>query len=389
MRYECREYGVIYRCALLRAALLWAVTTTVGVATAAEAQSNEFSVVRLSVGAGETSLLIADLNGDAHPDLAIASEREGTVAIRLGDGAGGLRKASRYGAGVNPTGLANADFNADGVQDLVVANHEQSYATVLLGEGGGRYGTQPLRVLLDVAPHPHRVAAADLNGDKKIELIADSRDKRGLFAVSADGAGGFVSPGTAIGVSGAPYLGFALGDLNSDNRLDIVTPNRDALSVLLNSGRAEVSFSMGQALPMPGAFAVGVGDFDGDGHLDVIAASERDGANVAVFLGDGKGEFGLSAVARLAVAPGAKTLAVGDTDGDGRSDAVVCSWNASATLISLRGTQLTATALPLGDVQAPWGLAMGDLNQDGRDDIVISDGEGDVANAYLTKGRHP
>jgi hypothetical protein len=168
----------------------------------------------------------ADADGDGNLDVVSAGEQ---LAVLLGDGAGGLRPGARVAAGEYPSDLAFADLNADGALDVVIANHDVHYVTVLLADGDGGLAPaahSPLAV--DVDPHPHAVGLADLDGDGRVDLLVDhsprGRRTEGLRSdaggvlvmpgLPEQDGGRFESPGTVFESGGAPYRGFALGDLD-------------------------------------------------------------------------------------------------------------------------------------------------------------------------------
>ncbi len=77
-----------------------------------------------AAGTSATSVAIADLNGDARPDLATANSSSGSVTVLLGNGSGGFTPApgSPFAAGSGPFSVAIADLNGDGKPDLATAN---------------------------------------------------------------------------------------------------------------------------------------------------------------------------------------------------------------------------------------------------------------------------
>lgn len=192
-----------------------------------------FNAQTLTLGVGQKALLTTDVNVDGKPDLLVVNEAKHSLLVFYGDGKGGLQRAIEMPAGANPTSLAAADVNGDGKPDVVIANHETDYISVLLAQAGGGF-SRPKQVKLEVNPHPHAVHLADINGDSHPDLLVDNRDHHGVLLLAGKGDGSFVSPGINIKVGGDPYLGFAIGDINGDNALDIVTPNERALGIASN-----------------------------------------------------------------------------------------------------------------------------------------------------------
>lgn len=81
---------------------------------------------------------------------------------------------------------------------------------------------------------------------------------------------------------------------------------------------------------------------------------------------------------------GAKNVAVGDINGDRLSDALVTTWSSDALIVLGDETDFRSVRVPLGSVQNPWGVAVADFNEDGKDDFVLADGVGNQATVYLS-----
>lgn len=333
---------------------------------------------QLDLATGEKALLAADFNGDGRVDLAVAEEARGRVAILLNSDAGAFAPPRYAEAGANPTALAAVDFNGDGALDLAVANHERLEITLLEGDGAGGFAASSFSPLpIETQPHSHMIAAADMTGDGRADLIVDSRDRYGLYVLAGREGGGFDAPGQPIDVGGAPYRGFAIGDLNGDGVADLAAPNANAVAVLFNDGGEEL-LAVAAALPFDRPFAVAIADFDGDGAADVAAAGEDRSAGVRIFRNS---ETGFEVVASFPLIGGAKQLEAGDVDGDGAADLLATSWGGEA-LVVLGGESPRATSLPLTGLRAPWGGAFGDFDGDGRDEIAVADGETGRVNIF-------
>ncbi len=329
-----------------------------------------------------TALAAADLNRDGHLDLVTAKEPE--LSILLGNGEGSLRMFRRVNAGQQPDDLAIADINGDGLVDILVANHDTQHLTIVLGDGQGTFqpaANSPLQI--DVRPHPHAVRVADLDGDGILDLVIDNREAEGLLILRGLDGGRFETPGMFIGVGGDPYRGMAIGDINGDGKPDLVTPNPGEIGVLINRTGDDMAFTQAPPVLAETPFAIGLGDFNGDGALDILAASDEGSSRVELFFGDGSGGFEGGENASFQVARGGKNLVVGDFNGDGLQDAAIASYRSSDVLVLLGGrSELQTGILPGGE--HPWGLAAGDFDGDGKDDLVITDDASFQAKIFLT-----
>jgi hypothetical protein len=344
----------------------------------------EFTEQCLEVASGEVALALVDVDSDGLRDLLVASQSASEVIVFPGNGRGSFENPSAFDAGSNPTDFTAADLNGDALIDLAVANHETSYVTLLIGDGRGGFrqaDNSPFAV--NVRPHPHAVDLQDLDRDGRIDLVVDDRTGEGLLVFRGTGGGDFESEGIVVPVGGDPYRGFAIADLNADGGLDIVTPNPQSVGISLADETKDIAFRQLPALAASSPFAVVVADLNQDGHPDIVAASESGSTNVDVFFGDGTGAFQKSAASSFQMSSGAKDIAAGDINGDGFEDVLVTSW--SSDVLVLLGGDDKVTATRVSGVTNPWGVAIADVNGDGKADFAIADGEAATVHLYTSR----
>ena len=342
--------------------------------------SSQSRKIELSTGASPGGVEVADLNGDARPDLIVTNET-GSVSIFLNDGRGRFHAAPRspFAAGLHPNDVAVADFNGDKKPDLAFANHEQHALTVLLGDGRGGFpaaSSMPVRSV----PHPHGIAAADLDRDGRVDLMTDSWGRNELELLRGDGGGRFAE-WQMVPVGQHPYQRARIADVNRDGWPDLLASNLDSnnLSVMLGGPRG---FAPAPGSPFAAGdvpFGLAAADFNGDGHLDVAvldspssaAESGRDG--LTLLLGDGTGRFVSTEQSPLETGPHASRIASGDLNGDGHDDvAVSLPDNGSIVLFYLgaEGKLLRRQEISVG--KGAKGIAIADLNGDARKDIAVT-----------------
>src|SRR5216684_1815090 len=269
--------------------ILVAATFLVSVAFpgAASAQKVSF-VARRDFTAGYDPIFVAvgDFNGDGVPDLVVANEGSNNVSVLLGNGQGAFQAAQNFAAGTNPQSVAVGDFNGDGKLDLAVANEGSGDVSVLLGNGDGTFQTA---VAIATGTNPQSVAVGDFNGDGNLDLaVANGGDfssgaGSNVTVLLGNGDGTFQTA-RAFAVDDIPQS-VAVGDFNGDGKLDLAVANLRSGDVSVLLGNGDGTFQGAVNYAAAGASSIAVGDFNGDGKLDLAVAS----GSVSVLLGNGDG----------------------------------------------------------------------------------------------------
>ncbi len=276
----------------------------------------------VTVGNSPYSVAIGDFKGNGIADLAIVNKADNTLTILLGNGSGGFTAGSPIGVGSNPESVAVGDFNGDGKPDLAVANTINNSVTILLGDGTGGFTVSGNPI--NVGQYPAAVVVADFNGDGIADLATSNLDGT-VTILLGNGSGGFMFIGPNINASGfSPAL--TVGDFNGDGNADIAVANQYAnnVTILLGDGTGHFTQAMGSPVTVgAGPVSIVVGDFNGDGKLD-LATANNGSNNVTILLGNGMGGFAATS-ASPAAGTQPQAISAGDFNGDGKLDLAVAN----------------------------------------------------------------
>lgn len=345
---------------------------------------------------GTSALIASDLNGDGLQDYLRVGYS--IVTPFLGAGNRTYTRLPSFETGTNLIGSIAGDFERDGRLDLAILSNFSEAVFIYAGNGDGTFGPAIDRTFQ--YKFEGGLVTEDFTGDGILDIAAavEADDQVAIRPGKGDGTFGEAIR-TPAGVG--PVL-LASADMNGDGRRDLVVGVRNwrfpppevlpqgSILVLLGNGdgtfRTATSYDTGfdpQALH--------VRDLDGDGAADVLVANGTDSAgtvtpDLSFFHGNGNGTLGPEA--RLSA--GAENhepfgwtrplgLASGDLDGDGRRDIVVAmsglpQSGVPGTVRVLRGMTGGAFGDPVtvAATVSSSALSVADLDGDGDDDIAVA-----------------
>ncbi len=389
-----------------------------------------------SGGVSALSIAVADLNGDGKLDVVVTNNcwtydsctydpfpnsfGHTTVGVLLGNGDGTLQAVVTYDALYRYvdmlSSVAVGDLNGDGKPDIVLTNvtgnttDTASYAvSVLYGYGDGTF-TSP--VSFDPAGWaPAALAIGDLNQDGALDLAVANTCyaqplctpetctcEHGLVSVLLNDGYGYFHLGGALD-PGAPYSrSLALADVNGDGKTDIVVVNDSNVGVLLSSGNGVFAPAKVYSTGGTRAWSVAVGDVNNDGKPDVLVGnvsgpSYSSDGTIGLLLGNGDGTF-RQAVSNAIGGYFPYSIALGDLNGDGKADLVLATGGTDVRVLLGNGDGSFKAAVPFSSGgYGPRAVVVADLNADGKLDLIMANsnhiGDGDDSVAVLIGKKAP
>lgn len=396
-----------------------------------------------AAGLSPRSIAVTDFNLDGKPDLALASAASG-LNLLLNNGDGSFAPPVNFAMGQNPFGVAAGHFNSDGLIDVATANNGDGTISVRLNQ------TVPLLTFatptpLPVISKPRSIAAFSRFGKPALAVTNnDSNNSRvsvlyGVKSFSGDYVGNFGAPTNYplisgsiaeqvvvgnLGQIGLPSLvvtipnanrvaillgnsddafqppffkevglfprSLTLADFNSDGTLDIGTANRESGTISILTGNADRTFQ--NAFTVPAVLTaepqfIVSGDFNADGKSDLATCNSGppEHNKVNVLLGNGNGTFQPINVYAVGLNP--TFMTTGDLNNDGKLDLAVSNSDDNKVSVLLNngsGVFLSASHYAVG--LHPNSISVGDFNLDGKTDLVVTNGHSKTFSVLLNNG---
>jgi hypothetical protein len=289
--------------------------------------------------------------------------------------------------------VTSGDLNKDGRPDLIVTCGEGRALTVLLGTGGERGEYFRAAHQIAVPDSPGDIALGDLNGDDNLDVAIDSHDSYGVVLLLGDGKGGLtLAPNSPIVMKEGrhPHThGLAIGDLNGDRKPDLITVNNadNDVSIAVGDGRGGFTRAPATFATGPSPYPMALGDLNNDGHLDIIATATATGPlrrqqlassfALTLLVNDGHGVFRAS---QLPLRTGQPWFAaIGDVNGDGKPDVLATHHEQSKLTVLIgdgAGHFTEGPDSPFDFGHNAFQILLADVNNDGRLDALAAAGEG-------------
>ena len=331
---------------------------------------------------------LGDVDGDGDADIVVSDPFSGGLEIGacivLENIDGVFENRQTFGTGGRAAGVRLGDLDGDGDIDVCIANSAYRFlstpsfehagvAVFLNSSAGGFILSQTIAAI----GSPESVAIGDMDADGDLDLVAATGRQGvgdldgGVYLIRNLGGAVFGSPEQQFVSPSASTV--ALGDFDGDGALDVVFGDAQDQStrVLMNTGSG--TLIPNDALAIGGQVSgLAVGDVNADGTIDIVAVNLST-EQVAVVAGNGDGTFGDPWTRNVGRRPSA--VAIGDVDGDGLPDIAVTNKGDHTTSVMLnRGDGTFTVPQVFSTALHPNGTALGDIDGDSDLDVVTAGG---------------
>jgi len=338
---------------------------------------------------------IADVNSDGKLDLVLVDNNNpASVWTLLGNGDGTFQAPTSVAlSGEAGYDIVVADLNGDGILDIADNDPFSNQLTIYLATSPTTYGSAATYATSDSNYYACSMAAGDLNGDGKPELVNTNCSSSGndvtIYVNNGDGTfatgvyyDGAMSGGTSSGAANVYTAAVTVADVNGDGQGDIVATNGSGdITILLGNGDGTVKVpTVGYVIGgYPYAPAI-VADFNGDGVADIVVPDNAFSFAYLKGYGDGTFRAALNYYAATTTYGFSYGVATGDFNNDGHPDFVIanhcvggCTPAMGVTVFLSNPDGSLQPGMNFGTTSDFLFVAVADFNGDGNLDIAATD----------------
>jgi gliding motility-associated-like protein len=279
--------------------------------------------------------------------------------------------------------VAAADLDGDGKLEMITLNNGENKVFIRTNTGSVgniAFGASNSYTLVGM---PNAMAVADIDGDGRLDIVvALSNPQNNLIVLRNTGDLSTFTVSSSFAVGANPNS-IAVADINADGRPDVVTGNGSNanLSVLENnsSGAGTISFAATVSLPLTGsvfANSVSISDMDGNGKPDIVTSASGGGNHkVVIYPNTGNAGDAISTgtfgTAQETVVSNLTRMAVGDLDGDNLPDILLTYASGNSILTLVNTGSFSFNQTSRNLGHVTSFISIAELNGDGKPDMLV------------------
>jgi hypothetical protein len=328
-----------------------------------------------------SAMAAGDVNGDAIADLLVVTDKRLLVFFGRRNRTWTDEPDASTDLPNQTSEMALADFDEDGVPDIVLADHESYDVAVWLGRGDGQYtpaAGSPFVAREGKQPHTHGLAVADVNGDGDLDIVTANNDDGDVSLLVGDGKDNFVRAADSPFACGERPYPIAASDVNGDGCADVLVPNSvpdpEVKTLTILFGSSGDGLTPAQNSPLVCDVTVwyaASGDVNGDNRPDIVATHSEGYSGATIFLNTGDGKFAAAPGSPLEFGHGAWGVEIFDMNHDRHADLAVASDTSIRVLLGDgAGRFRPAHGSPFRTGKGAWRLVVADFNGDEKPDVA-------------------